>query len=91
MFSFGWLRPSTLWSESWDPDHCAACWATFTEFDGPDIQHERYVTRDEYRLGACYEWVCKTCFQELQAEMGGGRLPIPGSLLSRIARAAVFG
>jgi hypothetical protein len=43
-------------SESWNHDHCAACWATFAEFDGPEIQH--------------YDWVCVRCFSELKDEMG---------------------
>jgi hypothetical protein len=34
------FRRYARWSESWDHDHCAACWAEFAEFEGPDIQHE---------------------------------------------------
>jgi hypothetical protein len=30
--------------EDWTRDHCAGCWATFAEYDGPDILHEAYVT-----------------------------------------------
>jgi hypothetical protein len=63
------FRRYTRWSENWDHDHCAACWATFVEFEGPDIQHEGYATRDDYRYGACYEWVCQTCFDELKDDM----------------------
>lgn len=63
------LRRYTRWSESWDHDHCAGCWAKFAEFDGPDIQHEGYTTCDDYRLGACYEWVCQKCFEDLKNEM----------------------
>ena|SRR5215468_7130266 len=33
------------WSASWDHDHCAACWATFAEFDG-DNENDSYPERD---------------------------------------------
>ena len=56
-------------SESWDHDHCAACWAKFAEFEGPDIQHEGYATCDDYPKGTCYEWVCQTCFGDLKNDM----------------------
>jgi hypothetical protein len=36
------------WSESWDHDHCAACWAKFSELEGPGVQHEGYTTEDDY-------------------------------------------
>jgi hypothetical protein len=58
------------WSERWDHDHCAACWAKFAEFEGPEIQHEGYATREDYKLGADYDRVCVTCFSELKDEMG---------------------
>ena len=63
------FRPYTRWSDSWDHDHCAACWAKFAEFDGADIQHEGYATCDDYPKGASYEWVCSTCFADLKDEM----------------------
>jgi hypothetical protein len=56
-------------SESWDHDHCAACWAKFAEFEGADIQHEGYATCDDYPKGACYEWVCQACFGDLKNDM----------------------
>ena len=56
--------------DPWDHDHCAACWAKFAEFDGPEIQHEGFTTCADYRRGAGYEWICKTCFADLQGEMG---------------------
>lgn len=68
------------WSESWDHDHCAACWATFAEFDGPDFQHEGYATCEDYPLGARYDWVCCTCFSDLQDEMGWVAVGTPGSI-----------
>jgi hypothetical protein len=63
------LRRYSKWSETWDHDHCAACWAKFAEFDSVDIQHEGYATTDDYSKGACYEWVCLTCFAHLKDEM----------------------
>jgi hypothetical protein len=63
------FRRYTQRSERWDHDHCTACWAKFAEFDRPDIQHEGHATCADYRFGACYEWVCETCFEELKHEM----------------------
>jgi hypothetical protein len=63
------FQPYVRWSETWDHDHCAACWATFAEFDGPDIQHEGYATTDTYPRGARYEWVCSACFDDLKDDM----------------------
>ena len=60
----------TRWSESWDHDHCAACWAKFAEFDGPDIQKTGYATTDTYKHGADYAWVCEACFTDLKAQVG---------------------
>jgi hypothetical protein len=55
--------------DPWDHDHCAACWAKFAEFDGPDIQHEGFTTCDDYKRGAGYEWICQTCFVDLQGDL----------------------
>jgi hypothetical protein len=60
----------TRFSESWDHDHCAACWATFAEVDGLDIQHEGYATCEDYKHGADYDWVCLSCFADLRDAMG---------------------
>jgi hypothetical protein len=57
-------------SASSDHDHCAACWAKFAEFDGPDIQHEGYATCEDYKHGARYDWVCRDCFEDLKEFMG---------------------
>lgn len=64
------FRRYVRWSESWDHDHCAACWATFAEGAGPDVQQEGYATGDDYPRGACYDWVCQKCFVELKEDMG---------------------
>ena len=63
------LRRYTKWREGWDHDHCAACWAKFAEFEGPDILHEGYATGEDYPRGSGYEWVCKTCFDDLKHDM----------------------
>jgi hypothetical protein len=63
-------KPYRKWSERWDHDHCAACWARFAEVDGPEIQHEGYATCEDYKLGADYDWVCVGCFSELRDERG---------------------
>ena len=63
------LRRYARLSESWDHDHCAACWAKFAELEGPDIQQEGYTTGDGYPHGACYEWICPACFSDLKDDM----------------------
>lgn len=63
------FRRYTRWSESWDHDHCAACWAKFAEFEGPDIQHEGYASCDDHPGGVCYDWVCQACFDDLKDDM----------------------
>ena len=73
------FRPYTCWRENWDHDHCSACWAKFAEFEGQNIQHDGYATCDDYKHGACYEWVCRECFDELKADMGWTIVPEPGS------------
>ncbi|WP_420968017.1 hypothetical protein [Bradyrhizobium sp. B120] len=60
------FRRYARWNKSWDHDHCAACGAKFAELDGPEIQHEGYATREDYPKGACYEWICKDCFDDLK-------------------------
>jgi hypothetical protein len=57
-------------STTTDHDHCNVCFATFSDFERPDILHEGYTTCDEYPKGECYEWVCQSCFERLQFEMG---------------------
>jgi hypothetical protein len=69
------FRPYSRWSGSWDHDHCAACWTKFAESDAADVQHEGYATCDDYPLGARYEWVCTTCFDELKEKMQWTSVP----------------
>lgn len=56
-------------SKRWDHDHCAACWAKFADFDGPEILHEGYTTIAESKWGADYHWVCPQCFSDLRELM----------------------
>lgn len=64
------LQPYKQWSDSWDHDHCAACFAKFAEFDGPDTQHVGYATGADYKHGADYAWVCQSCFSDLKGRLG---------------------
>jgi hypothetical protein len=48
------------YSESWDHDHCAFCWAEFAVDDYPDVLHEGYSTKDDYY------WICKNCFEDFK-------------------------
>jgi hypothetical protein len=70
------FRQYTRRSESWDHDHCSACYVKFAEFDGPDIQHMGYATEDDYKFGAEYEWVCQACFDDLQNDLGWIASPV---------------
>jgi hypothetical protein len=54
------VRRYARWSETWNHDHREGCWAKFAEFDGPNIQHEGYATRNSYH------WVCRECFEDLK-------------------------
>jgi hypothetical protein len=63
------LRPYEAWSQDWDHDHCAACWAKFAEVGEPDSQTEGYATCSDYPKGAGYEWVCQQCFSDLRTEL----------------------
>lgn len=65
-----YLRPYKRRSDSWDHDHCAACFAKFAEFEAPDIQHVGYATGDDYKHGADYAWVCQSCFSDLKDRLG---------------------
>ena len=62
-------RSYTRWSETWDHDHCAACWAKLAEGDVSDALHEGYATGGDDARGAGYDWVCETCFSELKPEL----------------------
>ena len=63
-------RKYAKWSETWEHDHCAGCWAKFAEFEGPDILHEGYATDSEWKGREGYDWICADCFRDLKDEMG---------------------
>ena len=62
-----WRRPRPVW----DHDHCAFCWATFSE-------HTEDALRHGYRTGRS-DWVCPACADEFAAAFSlrlcGGRPP----------------
>ena len=45
-------------SETWEHDHCAFCWRTFSESAG-DL-NEGYTTEDEYH------WICESCYEDFK-------------------------
>ena len=59
--SFRWKK-YYRWSETWDHDHCSACWATFSLHDGGDYLKEGYAVT----AGEDYAWVCAKCFDDLK-------------------------
>ena len=58
------------WSETWDHDHCAGCWAKFSALNEPDTLQEGYTTGDDDPKGAGYDWVCETCVTQLAPLLG---------------------
>ena len=58
------------WSDAWDHDHCAACFAKFMEGESNDALHEGYATGPEHHGREGYDWVCQSCFDDLKQEMG---------------------
>jgi hypothetical protein len=72
--AFTW-KPYRAWSQTWEHDHCALCWATFMDpnfsedhrrfiEEHPDVLTEGYATTSEFKHGAEYDWVCKQCFDD---------------------------
>jgi hypothetical protein len=41
-------------------DHCAFCWATIADHDGPGILREGWTTLDDYH------WICDQCFADFR-------------------------
>ncbi len=62
-------KPYRAPSPKWDHDHCAACWAKFAEYEGPEYLHEGFAVTADYPKGEDYEWVCPECFEELKDQM----------------------
>ena len=53
-------RTYSPYSDTWEHDHCAFCWAKFMAPGHPETLHEGYATPDEHH------WVCKTCFDDFK-------------------------
>ena len=52
------------YSPCWDHDHCAGCWAKFSEHEDerePTLS-EGYTTCSDFEHGSEYWWVCPECF-----------------------------
>ncbi len=47
----------TEYRTGWEHDHCAFCWAEFSE-KLPDSLRSGFATSDRYH------WVCETCFED---------------------------
>jgi hypothetical protein len=61
-------RPYKTPRPEWDHDHCAACWAKFSERQ-TDLR-EGFATCADYERGENDEWVCPDCFALFKDEMG---------------------
>jgi hypothetical protein len=47
-----------------DHDHCEFCSAKFMVEDFPDVLHQGYATKDDYR------WICEQCFADFKSMFG---------------------
>lgn len=54
-----WWKTYTRYRESWDHDHCAFCWAKFSE-DEQAEEREGYATEGDYH------WICNLCFEDFK-------------------------
>jgi hypothetical protein len=52
------LKPWFRVRPDWDHDHCAFCWAKFTDLELPNALREGYVTDDDQH------WICAQCFED---------------------------
>jgi len=70
-------KPYRVYSEEWEHDHCAFCWAkfmdpTFSKEHRRAIQAdstilvEGYTTTDAHPAGADYHWICPQCFDDFK-------------------------
>lgn len=81
------------WSEEWDHDHCIFCWAKFMDpnaspevrkwmADHPKVLSEGYATTESAGSPADYNWVCQTCFDDLNDHLGFSLVDDAGNLTS---------
>jgi hypothetical protein len=59
-----WTRPEP----EWDHDHCAGCFARFTDLEIPDSHQIGWATRWGERIE---EWLCDDCHRLLQDAANG--------------------
>jgi hypothetical protein len=64
-----WKRYSR-WSDEWDHDHCAFCWARFVALDdpqkGPNDLSEGYAVLSNGHFPDDYLWICATCYADFR-------------------------
>ena len=75
-------KPYRVWSETWEHDHCAFCWAKFIDpshspehaamvRDDPSIQTAGYAAVGAGPEGQDdYHWICDGCFQDFRERFG---------------------
>jgi hypothetical protein len=74
-------KPYRVYSEKWEHDHCAFCWAKFMDPDYSDAHRkaiendselltEGYATTAEHPHGADYYWICQECFDDFAQDFG---------------------
>jgi hypothetical protein len=67
-------KPYRQRSETWDHDHCAFCWATFSDSRSasaaPGDLHEGYAVEAHVNQGRCvpadWEWICPRCYEDFK-------------------------
>jgi hypothetical protein len=74
-------KPYRAFSETWEHDHCAFCWATFMDpafsekhrkyvEEHPEVLTEGYATTADHPRGADYHWICPDCFADFADRFG---------------------
>lgn len=57
------------WSDTWDHDHCAFCWVTFSDSeDVPEALQEGYTMVDHEQFPDGYHWICSTCYEDFSGQ-----------------------
>ncbi len=57
-----YFLPFVKYSDTWDHEHCAFCWARFSDFSG-DL-HEGYCTESSNSSRA--DWICPECYNDFK-------------------------
>ena len=58
--------PLQPFSEEWDHDHCAFCWAKF--YPHKEYLQEGYCTRPQNSCDAA--WICPECYEDFKEMFG---------------------